>query len=993
MNQTAQSKSDATLKTSSDSVLTALAQLGLYQTGTDHAFISLFDVEHQCIVAEATLSTPLAPNLPSQECPSPLLLCGHAIPRSHGVCEHVLHETGHESLDPSELPVALVSQLSADSRFSDKPYCQPDQPLQFYAAVPIRSPRGINIGVYSVWSGRKDIVWSEKASCSLRDISKAIMDHMEGNRAKDAHRRSERVARGLGSVIEGKSTLSGWKQGPNAAAFENTSKLEGRLDSTQQHLDSQADALAENNLYDRESTISHAAPIDLPHRPHDTPNGAADDTVDGKFGASTSSFFEATRKARFEQADRPNKAVETVLDDESDIGERRKSLLFSKASNIIREAFEVEGCAFFDVTVGSYRTPIARAKPDKTEQPPMTSSSDEQLPTSPMENPDASCGILGFATSVNSSINSSRVGQHEWHLPKRFLAKLLRRYPDGKIFNFDAAGELQSGDSSEGDRSAAISADDGSLSTVSAETVPADPTATTGKPRPRDKRTRRLLEGSVIYETFRAARSVIFVPMWDSKRERWFAGGFAYTYTPSRVFTVEGELSLLKAFTQVMAAEFYSIDTSQTNQARSDALGSLSHELRSPLHGVILATELLNDTDLTVFQGNATHTIETCCRTLLDTLDHLLDYAKINSFAMRRKDKNNLTSPALRRRADTSDFGKQRLYSIVRLDGLVEEVVESVFAGFNFQRMSVQQMSRAQSALMQSQADSHNKMDTAQAMEQLTTPVADEGHDKVIGLEIGSVAVYLQVDPTVNWTFQLPSGAIRRIVMNIFGNSLKFTSHGFICISLSQDRPSTKRPRAKRIVKIVVQDTGKGMTEDYIRHRLFRPFAQEDEFSSGTGLGLSLVKKIVTSLQGQILVESELNSGTKITVNLPLERAVSTDDKTNDDAAFEEQVEELRGLRVCLNGFAREGHKRNIVADTCRDALRVAVIAEEQREQLRADVIVWSDDALPDSMEDLSAYVVAPNVVICQDALEAYRLANSFESAGHVGAFEFISQP
>lgn len=194
-------------------------------------------------------------------------------------------------------------------------------------------------------------------------------------------------------------------------------------------------------------------------------------------------------------------------------------------------------------------------------------------------------------------------------------------------------------------------------------------------------------------------------------------------------------------------------------------------------------------------------------------------------------------------------------------------------------------------------------------------------------------------------------------------------------------------------MKIVVQDTGKGMTEDYIRHRLFRPFAQEDEFSSGTGLGLSLVKKIVSSLNGQILVESELNSGTKISVNLPLERTVSTDEKAKDDASFEEQVEELRGLRVRLNGFARDGHQRSIVADTCRGALRLAVISEEQREQLRADVVVWSDDALADSVEDLSAYVVAPNVVLCQDALEAYRLANTFESAGHSGVFEFISQP
>lgn len=436
-------------------------------------------------------------------------------------------------LDPSELPVALVSQLSADSRFSDKPYGQPDRPLQFYAAVPIRSPRGIDIGVYSVWSERKDIVWDEKASCSLRDISRAIMDHMEGNRAKDAHRRSERVARGLGSVIEGKSTLSGWKQGPNPIAFEDNSKLEGRLDSTQQHLDSQVDALMEDNLYARESSISHSTPIDLPQRPHAASNGALEDGVNGSPDASTSYVFDATRKARFPHVDRPNKAIETALDDESDMGEQRKSLLFSKASNIIREAFEVEGCAFFDVTVGSYRTSASTAKLGRTEQPTMTSSSDEQLPTSPMENPDASCGILGFSTSLNSSIYASKVVQHAWHLPKRFLAKLLRRYPDGKIFHFDAAGGLQSGDSSEGDRNAAMSADDGSLSAVSAETVTADATATTGKPRPRDKQTRRLLEGGVIYETFRGARSVIFVHMWDSKRERWFAGGFAYTYTPS----------------------------------------------------------------------------------------------------------------------------------------------------------------------------------------------------------------------------------------------------------------------------------------------------------------------------------------------------------------------------------------------------------------------------------------------------------------------------
>lgn len=701
----------------------------------------------------------------------------------------------------------------------------------------------------------------------------------------------------------------------------------------------------------------------LPQRPH----SASGDADRESSKAPASALFDATRNARSLNKEKPTRAVEGTLEDKSDKEEIHKSLLFSRASNIIRESFEVEGCIFFDVTVGSYRSPPVAIKPDN---PAATSSSDEQVSASPTEDPDVSCGILGFSTSKNSSINARKVTQQGWNLPKRFLAKLLRRYPGGKIFNFDASGELQSSDSSEGDRSAVNSADDELVSPVSGERGTAMATASDDKPKPRDKQSHRLMEGNMIYKAFKGARSVMFVPMWDLKRERWFAGGFAFTFTAPRVFTVENELSPFKAFANVMAAEFYSIETAQTSQAISDALGSLSHELRSPLHGVILATELLNDTNVTVFQGNAIHTIETCCRTLLDTIDHLLDYAKINSFAMSRKEKNNATSPALRRKAGADDFGKQQLYSSVRL------------AGFNFQRKSVKQLSREHSELIGGEADSHDKMDTAQGMEQLATPIIENDNTKQLKVVIGAVIVYVQVDPNVDWTFQLPRGAVRRIVLNLVGNSMKFTFEGSTRVSVTQERPptsSTKRSRAKRIVKITVEDTGKGIADDYIQHRLFQPFAQENQLSSGTGLGLSFVKRIVSMLQGQ--------------VNLPLDQVPSNAEKSKEDSAFEEQMEELHGLRVRLNGFTQETNQPSIVEDICRDNLRLEVISQEQSKHLRPDVMLWSENALPDPEEDLSAYLAAPNVVLCQDALVAYHLAKKLDSAGHIGAFEFVSQP
>ncbi len=528
-----------------------------------------------------------------------------------------------------------------------------------------------------------------------------------------------------------------------------------------------------------------------------------------------------------------------------------------------------------------------------------------------------------------------------------------------------------------------------------------DPSHSTGTAsKSTDRLPRRIREGMETYASFAGARSVAFMPIWDAKRERWFAAGFLYTFTPLRSFTVEGELSLLKAFVSSISAQVYAQEALESDRAKSDALGSLSHELRSPLHGIILSTELLNDTKLSVFQGNAAHTIEICCRTLLDTIDHLLDYANINSFLGRNNKDSRAASPMSKQITKEGQFGKKRLYFNARLDGLVEEVIESVFAGFNFQSMSIKQLARRNAFNLRSGTDTlaNAWMDKAHAMEQMSPGVVG-GKDAAgeYDFQIGSVLVYLRVDPTCKWMFYLPGGAIRRIIMNLVGNALKFTTKGAVWVTLSQPKVSAKLRSSETLVKLVVEDTGKGISEDFIRYKLYKPFSKEDEFASGTGLGLSIVKKIVASLRGKIDMESVVGTRTRFTIILPLEHSSPNVQQSEEDQAFEEQEQELRGLRVQMMGITAGEDKRwgriGIVEDICRNTLHLDVVAQNNDQELQPDVVVWSEAALPESWDGIAQHSRTPNVVICQDALTAYGHFTKFESSGHGGIFEFVSQP
>ena len=115
------------------------------------------------------------------------------------------------------------------------------------------------------------------------------------------------------------------------------------------------------------------------------------------------------------------------------------------------------------------------------------------------------------------------------------------------------------------------------------------------------------------------------------------------------------------------------------------------------------------------------------------------------------------------------------------------------------------------------------------------------------------------------------SARIRQILINLLGNSIKFTLEGGV--SLRADVVS--ETDHAQTIRIEVNDTGIGMDQEYLSE-IFSKFSQADRTTSrrfgGTGLGMSITKEMVRLMDGQIEVSSEKGIGTKFVIFLTLER-------------------------------------------------------------------------------------------------------------------------
>lgn len=117
------------------------------------------------------------------------------------------------------------------------------------------------------------------------------------------------------------------------------------------------------------------------------------------------------------------------------------------------------------------------------------------------------------------------------------------------------------------------------------------------------------------------------------------------------------------------------------------------------------------------------------------------------------------------------------------------------------------------------------------------------------------------------------STRIQQILINLIGNSMKFTEEGSIIVKalLNDDKKS---------LILIVEDTGIGIPNEKL-NSIFESFTQVDSSTTrkygGTGLGLTITKKLILMMNGGISVQSELGKGSKFIIHIPYEGIMNRD--------------------------------------------------------------------------------------------------------------------
>ncbi|POS86135.1 hypothetical protein EPUL_002320 [Erysiphe pulchra] len=850
---------------SPDTALTVFCQLTAWRMDFQRAMISLIDAEIQYFVAESTRSLDLSNN--NVHAPGDGLWLGcSSVTKAGRLCESTIAVAATKG---DRYPHFIVDDLSKDERFNKLPFVSGAPFLKRYIGVPLITKRGIPIGSLFVVDDRLGNGLSEENLTFLGTMAKTIMRHFELIRVVEEHRRAMKMNLGLSSLIEGRDE-----------PFETNNEKCDTMDSdlTKKPEPEYACCSKKTN----ESIISEKSGV--PKNIIQSANGLEKNennrqevklTLNQKEPDKVVPNEEKMRNTR----SRPIKesySDKIINPPENDLEDQSIRALFSRAAHLIQMTFELDGgTVFYDARTGSSETITER----KTNSTPCESrinsqfgsdystSEDESessrnpksktihspfsqdvLPSGRSSHPKDSfyplsnktlnkrVEMLGYATCEYSSLHGDTFPGYQVFRPLRLktLQSLLRQYPRGEIWAFNKNGQIS--------RSASRKS----------------------KLCKKGIQARTPLDANFLSWYFPGVHQLLFIPLWDAGRSRWFGGCFTWSKDPTRILSKQMELTFLTVFGNSIMAEWARIDTEIADQKKSDFIGSISHELRSPLHGILASVEFLEEV-LTGWEKQLVETIESCGRTLLDTINHILDFSKINHFESHwRRSKRAKSRTGIPITIEQANFSMLSLFQDIDISVICEEVVDSVYAGHVFQNITAQSFNQI--------SDTQGKMSNARHPLTYTEQVR-----KSQKLQ-NDVVVVLDIDPK-NYHITSQPGALRRLIMNLLGNSLKYTSHGYIVIRLDchdiedyvTDGPNGVEETIPRSMLVfTVTDTGRGIAPEFLRNKLYIPFAQENILSSGTGLGLSIVRAIVSLLEGEISIDSEIGCGTHVKVSIPV---------------------------------------------------------------------------------------------------------------------------
>jgi signal transduction histidine kinase len=791
--------------------------------------IFCFDSQHAYILGEATKTLSFEDD-DIHDKGDDLWLGMTKIPRGGSVCEHTVElptNHGSNANDEDATKIHIVNDLREDPRFCNQPYVAGGIKARFYAGVPITTEKGFNIGAFCVLDDNPRDGLKKKDVRFIQEMGSLVMEHLEMLKARAEQRRGTLMVKALNSFMENEPTTP---QEPNKLMPAATTKT----------LEAIAQATDIANEEGTESSELLVEQLTLQHKLEDEESllttGRTLNTIVAEANSNNNNNAPiAPEIARPSMPRRDSTKSNTGLvpkkeEDPLKLRDQVASNAMQSAADFIRTAVGADGVLFLDASMSNFgemaeEDAIDNTKPGRELEPFTSDTEGAGSATDTLDRPnnqeDTSkpCSVFGASYGL---VPANFTPPHA-AIPKKLLQSLLRCHKHGKVFLYGAEGAYTS-DTHTSDGSSLFAAQSISL------------TSTTGRGAKepsfqRRKRSTRSALGKKLGALFPEARSLMLLGLWNMSRDRWDAGCIVYSNSPIRVFSLDSEMCYLKAFCDVISAKIGRLDVEMSHKVKSDFMSSISHELRSPLHGILGTAEFIHDQIHDDETSEMIGQIQVCGQTLLDVVDHLLDFSKVNSVS-----KQNRKQLGADERTRNRSGGMSRVETLggmvvektnVLLDELTEEVIDTAVYSFCCSK-------------------------DGQTLDQR------------------KVTVVTDIDPSaLSLSCVIAVGAWKRVCINLINNALKYTERGYIVASLKL-MPPTERQRRPR-ARLTITDSGKGISKEFMTSQLFRPFAQESDISEGTGLGMSMVAKIVKNLGGHIDVQSKKDVGTTVSVTLPLD--------------------------------------------------------------------------------------------------------------------------
>lgn len=826
------------------------------------------------------------------------------IPRGLSVCEHTVNipeaNKGSNQFFDNAGDIHIINDLAEDARFRDRPYVHQRPNARFYAGVPIKTPGGANIGAFCVLDVKPRPGLADDDVDFLKHMGSLVMNHLDHLRTSAEYGRGARMLEGLGIITRHEESATAVCSNVRQGKSQESTKI--------------------SSVEQSEVTETHAELLSGNASDHAPERGDRPRRMRALYKtqvARSSSITQSSAKVHSTHETAPpaipiesapsHKQASTWYSNEQESSQKpldsQIKESFQTASCLLLDAVKSDGVAFLDATSSRASTSsFANRRFTGMENTSATEDSDSPAAHAvvrdhtPIESA-ADCEVLGH--SEVEDLESGTVFNNL--LTERLLKTLMRRYPQGKTWTFDAHGEESTDDLLEGF---------------------IDNPPSGGPIKPPDTTTHNQLssrDAARLLKLFRckdssSIRTICFAPMWDPVRERWYAAVLTWSKSARHGFSRNNELSYLRAFCDVTMADVLRIEAKHEARAKSSLISSVSHELRSPLHGILGSVDLLKSNG--AFDWSLIEQIQKCSLNLVDVIDHLLDFAQINSKAPRSKRslaKSPLTSKACSR---------------ISLARTTEEIVDAVYYAHNFTNR-------------------------------------DRRH--------AHVDLIVDLAPASATECLISVGAWKRLCTNIVNNALKYTHEGHVKVDLDVEQ----REGGGVCATLTVADTGIGMSPEFLKTRLFESFAQEDSLATGTGLGMSLVAQLIKDFRGTIEVQSEKGEGTTMTLTIPLEVdsrglevGFSTDIACHGcRVGFMEQSQSAPDFKPSSS--------RTVLTDTAKNTLRnigATICAEAD-----ADMVAIMEEDLDHLLADQQAIDERRLLVLCRSFASAARVRDKYQ--------------